>query len=336
VYFSSDRSGRMNLWREAIGSDGAPDGPLQQVTTGAGHDVEPAISRDGKRIAFTTLRQNADLWRLPVSPSTGLAAGAPEPLVATTREDSRGAWSPDGTAIAFNSDRTGEMNLWLYSLLDKSTRRLTSGSGGDFQPNWSPDGRTIAFFSSRSGSPNIWKLALDGGKPTRLTSNNAINANPFFSPDGSRIAFQSDQGGRNELWIMNADGSETRRLTNVGVTGHFMRWTASGDAIVFRCTCGGKAATMIVPAAGGDPRVLLDQKGGAHISFSPDRSRIMDVLGHKVLWVSPIEGEPQKVFEFPDPGVRIDYPVWSPDGKSVLFDRLQPGEGDIWVMTNFE
>ena len=93
---------------------------------------------------------------------------------------------------------------------------------------------------------------------------------------------------------------------------------------------------MIASVAGGDSRVLLDLKGGSHISFSPDRSRIMDVVGHKVLWVSLIDGEPQKVFEFPDPGVRIDYPAWSPDGTWVLFDRLQPGEGDIWVMSNFE
>jgi Tol biopolymer transport system component len=62
----------------------------------------------------------------------------------------------------------------------------------------------------------------------------------------------------------------------------------------------------------------------------------MDVVGHKVLWVSPIAGKPEKVFEFSDPAVRIDYPVWSPDGKWVLFDRFRPQGGDIWVMDNFE
>src|SRR5207237_1326432 len=96
------------------GAEGFPEGD-QQVTTGAGQDVEPAISRDGKRIAFTTLRQNADLWRLPVSPSTGLAVGAPEPLVTTTREDSRGAWSPDGTSIAFQSDQRRRNEWWTMN-----------------------------------------------------------------------------------------------------------------------------------------------------------------------------------------------------------------------------
>ena len=73
------------------------------------------------------------------------------------------------------------------------------------------------------------------------------------------------------------------------------------------------------------------------MSLSPDFLRVMDVIGHKTLWVSPVKsGEPEKVFEFDDPDVRIDYPVWSPDGKWVLFDRFRPQGGDIWMMENIE
>src|SRR5207253_5048606 len=116
--FSSDRGGGLNVWRAPVNPDGTPAGPLQQVTAGAGQDVEASLSPDGTQLAFTTLRQNADLWRLPVSPQTGAATGAPEPVISTTREDSRGAWSPDGSEIAFNSDRGGEMNIWVHSLKD--------------------------------------------------------------------------------------------------------------------------------------------------------------------------------------------------------------------------
>jgi Tol biopolymer transport system component len=73
------------------------------------------------------------------------------------------------------------------------------------------------------------------------------------------------------------------------------------------------------------------------MSFSPGQERIMDVLAHKTLWVSPLTGgSPEKIFEFDDPDSRIDYPVWSPDGRFVLFDRFRPRGGDIWVMDNFE
>ncbi len=337
IYFSSYRSGGINIWRAPVKRDGTLDGSLQQVTTGAGQDVEVAISRDGKRLAFGTLRQNADVWKLPVSPQTGLPTGSPEAVISTTREDSRGAWSPDGESIAFNSDRAGDMNIWLFSLTDSSSRQLTTGHGGDFQPNWSPDEKKIAFFSSRSGSPNIWEVEVASGALRRLTSNGAVNANPFFSPDGARIAYQSDQSGRLEVWVMNADGSGARQLTNTGVTGHFMRWSDNGREVIFRCTCGGKPATMQVSRDGGDPQPFAEMMGGSHISFSPDRSRIMDVVGHRVLWVSPVQGgKPEKVYEFPDPEVRIDYPVWSPDGKWVLFDRFRPQGGDIWAMSGVE
>ena len=337
IYFSSDRSGGINIWRIPIKSNGTVNGSLQQVTTGAGQDIEVTVSPDNKRLAYATLRQNADIWRLPVSPQTGLPTGTPEAVISTTREDSRGAWSPNGNMVAFNSDRAGDMNIWLFTLADSSTRQLTTGHGGDFQPSWSPDEKRIAFFSSRSGSPNIWEVEIASGSLRRLTANSGVNVNPFYSPDGKLIAYQSDQSGRLEIWVMNADGSSSRRLTNVGVTGHFMRWTADGSGVVFRCTCGGKPVTMKVSVSGGDLQPFAEMMGGSHMSFSPDRTRIMDVVGHRVLWVSPISGgKPEKVYEFPDAGVRIDYPVWSPDGRWVMFDRFRPQGGDIWAISGVE
>jgi Tol biopolymer transport system component len=337
IYFTSDRGGGYNLWRAPVQSGISLTVTLEQITSGAGQDVDVDISPDGRRLAFATLRQNADIWRLPVSPLTGMPAGDPQPVISTTREDSRGAWSPDGSAIAFNSDRGGEMNIWLYSLADGGTRRLTSGPGGDFQPNWSPDGKKIAFFSSRAGTPDIWTVEVASGRTAPLTTGPSIDVNPFYSPDGKSIAFQSDRSGRLEVWVARSDGGDARQLTNTGISGHFLRWTDKGDAVIFRCTCGGKPAIMSVPAAGGEPTPFAVIAGGAHISFSPDRSRIMDVLGHKVLWVSTVKGvSKEKVFEFPDPDARIDYPVWSPDGKWVLFDKQHPQGGNIWVMKDFE
>ena len=335
IYFSSYRSGGINIWRAPVKGDGTVGGPLQQVTTGAGQDVEVATSPDGRRLAFATLRQNADIWKLPVLPQSGMPRGSPEGVISTTREDSRGAWSPDGKMVAFNSDRSGDMNIWLFSPADSNPRQLTTGHGGDFQPNWLPDEKKIVFFSSRSGSPNVWEVEVASGALRRLTSNSGMNVNPFFSPDGTFIAYQSDQSGRLEVWVMNADGSNPRQLTNVGVTGHFIRW--SGRELIFRCPCGGKPAVMKVSFDGGDPQPFAETMGGSHMSFSPDRSQIMDVVGHKVLWVSPVNaGKPEKVYEFPDPDVRIDYPVWSPDGNWVLFDRFRPQGGDIWAMSGVE
>ena len=338
IYFTSNRAGGLNLWRVAMSPEGPPRQAPQQLTTGAGQDVEAAISKDGSRLAFAILKQNADLWKLPVSPETGQPTGPPQEVVATTREDSRGAWSPDGKAIAFNSDRSGDTNLWLYTPEDKATRQLTKGPGGDYQAAWSPDGRTIAFFSSRTGDAEIWSVAVASGALARLTKAPSIDINPSFSPDGRWIAFQSDRSGRLEVWVMASDGSTPRQLSRVGVGGHFLLWKKDSRTVVFRCPCGGKAKSMEVSVDGGDPRPIGDVTGGAHMSFSPDGSRIMDVLAHKTLWVSPLDGKgkPEKVFAFDDPNARIDYPVWSPDGRWVLFDRFRPQGGDVWLMERFE
>jgi Tol biopolymer transport system component len=298
---------------------------------GAGQDVQPTFALDGSRIAFVTRNLNSDLWRLPIDPRTGAVTGVPEPVIVSTREDSRGAWSPDGRTIAFNSDRGGHMNLWLHSLDERTTRRLTEGPGGDFQPRWSPDGQRIAFFSSRAANADIWTVGLASGDLRRLTTDPALDVNPFFSPDGGRIAFQSDRGGRREVWIMDADGGNQHQLTNSGAADHFMAWTADGEHVIYRPPAGDTMA--MVPAAGGETVPFAVIRGGAHISFSPDSLRIADVLNHNALWISPLTGgDPREVFRFEDSEVRIDYPVWSPDGRWILFDRLKPTGGDIWMV----
>ncbi|HKP70408.1 MAG TPA: hypothetical protein VJV05_14065 [Pyrinomonadaceae bacterium] len=337
IYFSSDRGGGYNVWSVGVSRGGEPSGQPQQITTGAGQDVELALSPDGKRLGFSVLRQNADLWRLPVSPITGKAMGQPENLISTTREDSRGSWSPDGSKIAFNSDRSGDMNIWLYSFADVTTKQVTRGPGGDFQPTWSPDGKQLVFFSSRNGNADVWRVDIETGALTQLTQDAATDINPFYSPDGKLIAFQSDRTGRTEAWIMSADGTQDRQLTKSGVRGHFMRWTKAGDAIVTRGITANGWNVMQVPIDGSAPTELANVKGGAHLSFGPSFDLLMDVSAHKALWLSPAgQGEAQNIFEFGDADVRIDYPVWSPDGKWVLFDRFRPEGGDIWMIEGFE
>ena len=332
IYFTSSRGGGLNLWRIRLSENGLAAPPVQ-LTTGAGDDVQPSAAADGGRVAFAVRGINSDLWRLPVSPSTGVPTGQPQPWVRTTRVESRGAWSPDGRSIAFNSDRLGEMNIWLRSEADSTDRQLTRGAGGDYQPSWSPDGKRVVFFSARSGNADIWAAEIQDGRLTRLTDDPATDVNPFFSPDGRQIAFMSDRGGRSEVWVMDANGAAPRRVAPAVAGGHFLRWTADSRGIVFRVENGTQVQIFRVSVADGSMTRLRDVVSGAHMSFSPDRSRILDVRGHKTLWVYPTDGSaPQRVFAFADPDVRIDYPSWSPDGRWILFDRAASRGGDLWVI----
>jgi TolB protein len=333
IYFASYRGGGLNIWRTGVQADGRPTGPLEQVTTGAGEDVQIAVAPDGARLAFAVRGINSDLWRLPVTPASGRPTGPAEPVLATTRVESRGSWSPDGRRIAFNSDRQGEMNIWIRSLAEGTDRRLTEGSGGDYQPTWSPDGTRLAFFSARGGNTDVWTVDVQRGALTRLTDDPSLDTNPFYSPDGSQIAFVSDRSGRSEVWVMAADGSGQRRLTTIGVWGHFVRWTADGRAVVIRAEGAQEIRIYRVSVADGALTRLPEVASGGHMSFSPGQSLLMDVRSHKVLWVYPLDGRPPyEVFRFDDPEVRIDYPVWSPDGRAVLYDRAAPLGGDLWLL----
>ena len=73
------------------------------------------------------------------------------------------------------------------------------------------------------------------------------------------------------------------------------------------------------------------------MSFSPAGDLVLDVLAHKTLWVSSLRGEaPVEIFSFEDPEVRIDYPVWSPDGHWAIFDRFRPQGASLWLLEGIE
>jgi serine/threonine-protein kinase len=335
IYFSSSRGGGLNLWRVPVGPTGAPAGPADQLTTGAGEDVQSTLHPDGRRLVFAVRGIHSDLWRLPVAPETGRTTGSPEPVVGTTRVESRGAWSPDGRWMAFNSDRAGEMNIWLRDSAG-GERRITSGPGGDYQPTPSPDGSMLVFFSARGGNTDIWRVNLADTALTRLTDHPALDTNPFYSPDGKRIAFVSDRSGRSEVWLMNADGSGQRQVGSVGCWGHFLIWTKDGRAVVFRGESDRQVQIYQADIASGALTQLPPVMSGGHMSFSPSQSLIMDVINHKVLWAHPIDGRPPyQVYQFADPDVRIDYPRWSPDGRWIMFDRVAPRGGDLWALEGF-
>ena len=333
LYFSSSRGGGINIWRVAVSASGERAGQPQQTTTGAGDDVTPALSPDGSRLGFTVRSFDSDVWRLAVDPASGRARGGAEAVSRTTRVESRAAWSPDAANIAFNSDRLGEMNLWVRAVASGVERQLTRGSGGDYQAHWSPDGRSIAFFSARSGNADIWSVPLAGGEPVQLTTDRATDTNPFHSPDGRHIAFMSDRRGRLEVWVMGRDGAGQRPLSDLRAGGHFIMWTADSRAVIFLAESATEREIVQVTLADGATTRLRAVESGGHMSWSPDRTSIMDVRGHRELRGYPLNGAPAyTVFDFGAPDVRLDYPVWSPDGRWVLFDRAEATGGDVWVL----
>jgi Tol biopolymer transport system component len=183
-------------------------------------------------------------------------------------DDSRPAYSPDGTKIAFISDRDGDKEIYVMDAADRdgdgngdNLTRLTNNAVTDQDPAYSPDGTKIAFETLRDGNKEIYMMdAADrdgdgnGDSPTRLTNNAAVDANPSFFPDGTKIAFETLRDGNEEIYMMDAadrdgdgNGDNHNRLTNNAATDRYPDWGPLADVSSPRVTSTIPNATGVAP-----------------------------------------------------------------------------------------
>ncbi len=193
-------------------------------------------------------------------------------------------WSPDGSQIAFNSDRDGgdDYEIYVINADGSGLRQVTNDSAWDQDLAWSPDGKRLAFSSDRDGEPAIYTMALDGSDLKKLSD---AGRTPAWSPDGSQIAFAVIFDG---IYVMNADGSGKTRLTDSSERGWdwFPRWSPDGKWILFASNPDhpGDAAYDAVYRMNADGSgivgLYIETIGQPPYSWSPDGTSIAFVQGY--------------------------------------------------------
>ncbi len=200
VVFDSDRTnGQYDVYLTTLGQNGQTT-ELIRITRNGANDYMPAISPDGKRVAFVSDRDGDDdvyVMRLAAEGPKNV----PVKLTKNTRPDPNGPpymhdwspdWSPDGTQIVFTSDRRGDMEVYrMKATPEGKTNRpvnLSKSPARDEAPAWSPDGKKIAFQSNRPAADGttdaeIWRMrATDGANPINLTDAPSNEFQPAWQP----------------------------------------------------------------------------------------------------------------------------------------------------------
>lgn len=229
--------------------------------------------------------------------------------------DAMPAWSPDGTKVAFGSDRaygsTQYSDIYVMNADGTGLTRLTT-DGASYDPAWSPDGKKIAFVSYRAGFPGgIYVMNADGTAQTMIESFNSPTGQyqssvPKWSPDGRRIAFAvydppPDASGVGGIYVMNADGSDVTQLTHDPADEN-PDWSPNGMKIAFDSAGRGTGFIWVINADGTGLTQLTNN-------------------------VNPAFRETYD-----------DNPVWSPDGTKIAYasNRVlatsQPSQLHIWEM----
>jgi Tol biopolymer transport system component len=294
--------------RRTAPEETAPHADLPDLPTPA--DTLPNVSAPGlpappagaSRILFSSRPEDGSTRSPEIYVMNADGSGRTR-LTTNNATDIEPALSPDGTRIAFVSDRDGNYEIYTMRVDGADLRRLTHDDKvdpvtRDWQPDWSPDGARIAFASMRTGSYDIYVMNADGSGVANLTNSPRANdGQPDWSPDGTRIAFVSvaNRGENLDVYVMNADGSGATNLTGrPGAPDLSPRWSPDGSRIAFVARIGSEYEIHTMAPDGSDPRRVLNEA---------------------------------------DAGLNaISSPTWSPDGAHIAFAGYAGDEQDIYVV----
>jgi Tol biopolymer transport system component len=339
IYFASSRGGALNVWKIATSG-----GELDQVTAGQGLDAELDVSSDGKRIVFSTYREDINIAEIRVESGDGET----RPKWLTTdpaRNAFAPAYSPDGKHLAYFSARHGVEReiIWVMESDGSNPVPLVEDGRINIFPRWASDGQSVfytRFFPVFGGwSPEICSTAVVGSAPQTQPVKGATALD--VGPDG-RVLF----GAQGRYQTFNPANNQTQTLITLpgGQQTLLPRWSPDGRAIAYLV----RPRQQHDPSAGlwvndlkNPPRQLFQ---GWVVWYAWERSGNIYLLEGKadlngVLWQLDSDGHRLRSTSA---NTGLNYNYWalepwkffdaSPDGRRIAIQVQQIYEADIGMI----
>jgi serine/threonine protein kinase/Tol biopolymer transport system component len=292
LLFISDRGGARDIYAVPLTSSGQPRGQPTRLTTGLdAHTI--SISQDGQKLVYSVFDLLSNIWSINIPGEGTLSVSQAEQVTKGNQIIEQGQISPDGLWLVFDSDISGNQDIYKMPVAGGEAIQLTTHPSDDFSPGWSPDGEKIVFHSFREGNRDVFVMLKNGESIEQVTDDPSHDMGPNFLANGKQISFSSDKTGRYELYIVTQETSG---------------WSEPEQVTFDGCASG--RGSYIVNSI-------------AYIAEDSLRIIILDDMEEKTLV------ESRDDLKTPRPR----FPAWSMDGKTVYYSAIDgQGVESIWAV----
>lgn len=258
IYYVSDRTGRgtKEIW--VMDFDGSNQ---KRLTSFNSITTMPAISPDGRRLAFTTYAKGQPQIMM-YSTETARFINFLNPRASMNATPS---FTPDGQSVLFSSTISGFSQIYIAQQSGGGMKRLSNSKAIEMEAKVNPKtGTEMLFVSGRGGLQQIYRMNLDGADVVRLTNGEGEASNPAWHPDGQHIAFAWTRGyspGNWNVFLMDVASRETVQLTHGEGKNENPTWAPDGRHLVFSSTRSGRSQIYSMLANGTEVKQLTTQGG---------------------------------------------------------------------------
>jgi Tol biopolymer transport system component/DNA-binding winged helix-turn-helix (wHTH) protein len=334
ILFVSNRQGRNQLWK--ISAQGGSPKLIPQLGDNFEHI---AISRQGKKLAFTQQIYDTTIEIYPLSPADpALPLSKPLCTIDSSRTELSPRFSPDGSKLVYTSAQTGWDEIWIAKADCTDQQQLTQfKESGVGSPRWSPDGESIVFDRRANGQADIFTIHTLTREVRQLTYHPAADTMPAWSPDGNWIFFTSERTNQRQIWKVPSIGGTALQVTRdegqepiLSSNGEVIFFVRQGNLYELLLSSGVERAVSTNSFPSIQRQWTLSNNLLYFISISAQGEQILtqiDPLTRKrtALW------QVNRTFFRFEPGLSI-----SPDQKWVAFSFINHRLGDLMIAEDWD